>query len=226
MSIESEKNTNISLFLGGGQSGKSIFAENCAKKWRNVLFYATGGQIENSPEWELRIKKHQERRPEHWVTLEHPIGIEEVVKHCEEKNVDILLIDCLTLWMGWQISKNIQNYSQLQLLKHLETEYQHFIKQILNIKCPVLVVSNEVGEGVIPGSETGRIFREALGSMNLAIAEISKCITFNIVGQPMLLKSSKHKYSNGYCPLGMINEDFIFMELNSKPTTEVINDNK
>ncbi len=217
MTMESNKNLKVSLFLGGGQSGKSIFAENCAKKWENVLFYATGGQIENSPEWELRIKKHRERRPHHWFTIEYPIEIEEVIKLSDEKKMDVVLIDCLTLWMGWQISKSVQNYTQIQLLKHLEMEFQHFIKQLWNFKCPILVVSNEVGEGVIPGSETGRIFREALGAMNLAIGEISQCITFSIAGQNLLLKSAKNKFIDGFCPMGIINENFIFSELNNNP---------
>jgi len=220
MQIALENKSKISLFLGGGQSGKSLFAENCAKNWENVLFYATGGQIENSPEWELRIKKHKERRPTNWTTVEYPIGIEEIVKLCHDNKVDVLLIDCLTLWMGWEISRSVQNYSQLQLLKHLETEYQHFIKQLLNLKCPVLVVSNEVGEGVIPGSESGRIFREALGAMNLALGFISQCVTFSIAGQTMLLKSSKNKFKEGFCPLGIINESFIFSELNDNTALE------
>ena len=108
--------TKITLFLGGGQSGKSLFAENCAKKWKNVVYFATGGQIENSAEWELRIKKHKQRRPEHWTTFEYPTAIEEVIKYCTETNAEVLLIDCLTLWMGWQIAQNIQSYSQFQLL--------------------------------------------------------------------------------------------------------------
>jgi adenosylcobinamide kinase / adenosylcobinamide-phosphate guanylyltransferase len=209
-----QKNSKISLFLGGGHSGKSVFAENCAKKWNHVVYYATGGQIENSPEWEFRIKKHRERRPEHWTTMEHPIGIEEVVKHCQEKNADVLLIDCLTLWIGWQIAQNIQSYSQFQLLKHLEIEYQHFIKQLLNLKCPVLVVSNEVGEGVIPGTESGRIFREALGCMNVAMGEIAQCISFSIAGQHLLIKSPSQIFKDGFCILGMINENFIYSEIN------------
>ena len=86
----------IALFLGGGQSGKSFFAENCAKKWENVLFYATGGQIENSPEWDLRVKKHRERRPGHWTTIEYPIGLEEVIKHCQDNKYDVLLSPTLS----------------------------------------------------------------------------------------------------------------------------------
>ncbi len=213
-----QQSPKISLFLGGGHSGKSLFAENCAKQWEHVVYYATGGQMENSPEWDLRIKKHRERRPEHWTTIEHPIGIEEVIKHCQEKNVEVLLIDCLTLWMGWQISKNIQNYSQFQLLKHLEIEYQHFIKQLLNLKCLVLVVSNEVGEGVIPGTESGRIFREALGCMNVAMGEVAQHISFSIAGQHMLLKSPLQNFKDGFCSLGMINENFIYSEMNRDPS--------
>ena len=209
-----QQNPKISLFLGGGHSGKSLFAENCAKKWDQVAYYATGGQMENSPEWELRIKKHRERRPGHWMTIEHPVGIEEVVRFCQEKNVDALLIDCLTLWMGWQIAQNIQSYSHFQLLKHLEIEYLHFIKQLLNLKCPVLVVSNEVGEGVIPGTESGRIFREALGCMNIAVGEAAQCITFSIAGQHMLLKSPSQNFHEGFCPLGMINENYIYSKMN------------
>lgn len=215
MDNNTDTSEKIALFLGGGQSGKSFFAENCAKKWENVLFYATGGQIENSPEWDLRVKKHRERRPGHWTTIEYPIGLEEVIKHCQDNKYDVLLIDCLTLWMGWQITQNIQNYSQMQLLKHLETESLYFIKQLSALTCPILIVSNEVGEGVIPGSESGRIFREALGAMNFAIGLKAKCITFSIAGQTLLLKSPNIKFDNGFCPLGLINEDYIFSELTS-----------
>ena len=216
------KNTTekIALFLGGGQSGKSFFAEKCAQKWEKVLFYATGGQIENSPEWNLRIKKHKDRRPQHWTTVEYPIGLEEVIKLCQQENFEVLLIDCLTLWMGWQISQNIQNYSQLQLLKHLETESLYFIKQLSSLNCPILVVSNEVGEGVIPGNESGRIFREALGAMNLALGEKAQCITFSIAGQTLLLKSPNLVLNNGFAPMGLVDEDYIYSELKKQEIQE------
>lgn len=215
---------NIALFLGGGQSGKSYFAENCAKKWNRVLFYATGGQIENSPEWSLRIKKHKDRRPSHWTTIEHPVGLEEVLNHCQDNKFDVLLIDCLTLWMGWQVAQNIQNYSQLQLLAHLETESLYFIKQLSTLKCPILVVSNEVGEGVIPGNESGRIFREALGAMNFILGEQAKCVTFSIAGQTLLLKSPNLKMNHGFCPIGLVNENYIFTELMQESKTGEINE--
>lgn len=207
------QNSKIFLFLGGSQSGKSLFAENCARKWNRVIYYATGGQIENSPEWDLRIQKHKERRPEHWTTIEYPIGIEEIVKLCDDNDTEILLIDCLTLWIGWQIAKNVNSYSQVQLLKHIELEYQYFIKELLKLKCPAFVVSNEVGEGVIPGTDSGRIFREALGNMNTAIAEIAQCISFSISGQHLLLKSNLQQYKNGFYQSGLINEDYIYSEI-------------
>ncbi|APJ03340.1 bifunctional adenosylcobinamide kinase/adenosylcobinamide-phosphate guanylyltransferase [Silvanigrella aquatica] len=221
-----ENKFKISLFLGGGQSGKSLFAENCAKKWHHVVYYATGGLVEKSPEWEFRIQNHRARRPEHWKTIEHPVPLEEVVKYCEEQKTEVLLVDCLTLWMGWQMALNIQNYSPFQLLKHLENETQHFINQLKILSCPVLVVSNEVGEGVIPGSESGRIFREALGNMNLAVGSLAQCITFSIAGQHLLLKNMSQNFINGFCPMGIVDENFIFTELNKDPLVGENNVNK
>ncbi|KAB8032053.1 bifunctional adenosylcobinamide kinase/adenosylcobinamide-phosphate guanylyltransferase [Fluviispira multicolorata] len=211
--MENNQST-LALFLGGAHSGKSQFAEQCAAKWKSVAYYATGGQIENSPEWESRILKHKERRPSQWLTIEYPMEIEDVSSVCKQENPDALIIDCLTLWMGWKLSKSFQSYSQIQLLKHLETESNHLLKEIQNIKRPILVVSNEVGEGVVPSSESGRLFRESMGYINHLFADAAQIISFSIAGQNLLLKSSHMKRQNGFSPLGIINSEYIFSELN------------
>ncbi|WP_186649148.1 bifunctional adenosylcobinamide kinase/adenosylcobinamide-phosphate guanylyltransferase [Fluviispira vulneris] len=213
--MENNQST-IALLLGGAHSGKSQFAENCAAHWRSVAYYATGGQIENSPEWENRILRHKERRPSHWLTIEYPMEIDDVATICKQENPEVLIMDCLTLWMGWKLSKNFQSYSQIQLLKHLETESIHLLKEIQNLNLPVLVVSNEVGEGVVPSSESGRLFREAMGYINQLFAEAAKLISFSIASQNLLLKNSNMKMQNGFSPLGIINAEYIFSELNFK----------
>ncbi|RDB35291.1 bifunctional adenosylcobinamide kinase/adenosylcobinamide-phosphate guanylyltransferase [Spirobacillus cienkowskii] len=207
--------SKLCLFLGGSQSGKSLFAENCAKNWQKVVYYATGGQIENSPEWELRINKHRQRRPDHWTTIEYPVSIDSVVNYCQEHNAEVLIIDCLSLWMGWLIAQNAQLYSHFQLLKHLETEFNYFIKKLTTLQFPVLVVSNEVGQGVTPSTESGRVFREALGHLNQALGNEALCVSFSIAGQNILLKDSSQNFLNGFCPLGIINENYIISKLNS-----------
>ena len=109
---------------------------------------------------------------------------------------------------------------------HLENEHQHFIKQLLNLNCTILVVSNEVGEGVIPGTESGRIFREALSNMNLAIGELSQCISFSIAGQHLLIKSCSPHFKQDFNPIGIINENFIYSQMNDKPLLGENHDNK
>ena len=151
--------------MGGTRSGKSAFAERLASSLggERVLYVATA--IDDGDEdLQRRIRLHRERRPRGWGTLE--IGVlDEVLNAAEEW--DTVLLDSLTLWVSARDEPALP-------------EFDRFLTRAGDLNVPLLMVSDEVGLGVVPESEAGRRFRDALGLVNqraaAAAAEVHLCI--------------------------------------------------
>lgn len=166
------------LVLGGARSGKSRYAErvaeSCPTPWTYVATAEPGDK-----EMELKIKHHRERRSENWTTIEEPLDLANVLKS-GSKNRQTILVDCLTIWVSNLIIKNIA----------LQPEFDNFLESVLTYRGSLIMVSNEVGLGIVPDNKLGRKFRDVAGSMNQSLAEISDSVHFIVSGLPIILKEN------------------------------------
>ncbi|GAB2661325.1 bifunctional adenosylcobinamide kinase/adenosylcobinamide-phosphate guanylyltransferase [Vibrio panuliri] len=172
----------VHLILGGARSGKSSFAESQVlasdKSVRHYVATATA----TDDEMRQRIAHHQARRDEHWQLHEEPL---ELVSLLRTFSVDeIVLVDCLTLWMSNVIFAGGQTASEEEISRRVAD----LVSGLEQCAADVILVSNEVGLGVVPMGEVTRLFVDHAGWMNQAIAKVAKQVTFVAAGLPMKLK--------------------------------------
>ena len=179
----------IHFVLGGARSGKTRYAENLARQFeeqgKKVIYLATAkkeytnekGQSVLDNEMMQRIEKHQSDRPSHWQTVETPIELSQTLSELNGSQVCIL-VDCLTLW-----TLNLQEAGVLS------SEKQQLMTTLPNLAAEVILVSNEVGLGVIPLGSFARKYVDQLGWLHQELAEIADRMTFMVAGQPLAIKS-------------------------------------
>jgi len=168
---------SIHLILGGAASGKSVFAENIAMSSpQSVVYIATAPHLEDLV-WEKKIAKHQSRRPSHWPTVEAPSQLAEAINLQQTQDV-LLLVDCVSLWL-----------SNLLLAQHqLDTSIAGLCQTLKDSSLNIILVSNEVGMGIVPEYALSREFREAQGQLNQQLAQLADCVDMVIAGLPWRLK--------------------------------------
>ena len=172
----------IELVLGGARSGKSRYAEQQAvQSGKEVLYIATAEA--GDAEMALRIKHHRGSRPQHWQTIEEPIKLAEVIQKYSQKN-NCLLVDCLTLWLS-NILFDKQGELQLQ---RFEKEIKALLDVLEQVSGQVILVSNEVGQGVVAIDEMTRRFVDEAGFLHQKIAQISQRVVLVTAGLPQVLK--------------------------------------
>jgi adenosylcobinamide kinase / adenosylcobinamide-phosphate guanylyltransferase len=173
------------LVLGGARSGKSAFAERLVRGSalkRIYLATATPGDAE----MQARIAHHRVRRGDGWRTIEAPLELTPTLAH-ESARDCVMLVDCLTLWLS-----NIMHAG-----RDIETETQDLAQWLSHAQNPVVLVSNEIGLGLVPETPIGRNFRDAQGRLNQAVAAAIANVVFVAAGLPLWLKgqSSMEKVS-------------------------------
>lgn len=180
----------LHFVLGGARSGKSRFAENLAQlreaEGKQVFYVATAtselkdeqGEISVDLEMQQRIEKHQTDRPSHWQTVETAVNLAQTLNELDDKQ-HCILVDCLTLWT-------------LNLLQEqcLSEQKQALLDCLPTLSAEVILVSNELGMGVVPLGELSRQFVDELGWLHQEIAELADQVTFMVAGQPMQVKPS------------------------------------
>ena len=169
------KQSCFTLVLGGQRSGKSFFAEQLIEKVGGGIYVATSGSHDG--EMASRILIHQERRGDLWQTIEEPLLLVQTLLSLKGRRKPVL-VDCLTLWLT-----NI-----MLLNKNIETEIDDLCALVENIDFPVVFVSNEVGQGIIPDNALARQFADWAGKMNQKIATVSDNVIFMTAGISQLLK--------------------------------------
>jgi adenosylcobinamide kinase / adenosylcobinamide-phosphate guanylyltransferase len=166
------------LVLGGARSGKSAFAESliCQSALARIyLATATAGDAE----MEERILHHRIRRGEGWRTVEEPLDLTEAVAR-ESQSGAAVLVDCLTLWL-----------SNLMLAgRDPDLETRRLADTLRELNSPLVLVSNEVGLGLVPETPLGRRFRDAQGRLNQTVAAAVPQVAFVAAGLPLWLKHS------------------------------------
>ncbi len=170
----------VVLVMGGAKSGKSrISLDICNNLARKKMFIATAQALDN--EMKERIRRHQEDRGGDWVTVEEPIEIIDKIRGFDSEDA-VILLDCLTLW----ISNLFMKYGEFhQPVNELCDE---FIKQMTKAKGVIIVVSNEVGMGIVPDNDLARVYRDVAGSLNQRIARIARKVVTVMAGLPLVLK--------------------------------------
>ncbi|KQC09737.1 MAG: hypothetical protein APR62_13490 [Smithella sp. SDB] len=174
----------ITLILGGARSGKSSFVENIARETGSaVLFIATGTADDN--EMAERIRKHKASRPAEWQTLEIPRGIG---NRLSVPAAPVVIVDCITLLVSNILMSLPENTSAEVVMDKIRTEVDELIAAQERLGGQWLIISNEVGLGLVPPYPLGRIYRDALGWANQALARVAKHVFFMVAGIPMVIK--------------------------------------
>lgn len=193
---------SIILVTGGARSGKSTFAENKAKELsmsgtasmetqRNVMYIATSVPFDD--EMRERVRMHKQRRPESWLTYEGYRHLSDVYEGNEQFSV--ILLDCITVMVTNlifdEIGDDFENLSNQDVdkLEHaVFREISDFISAAQQHSQSVVIVTNEVGLGLVPENKLGRIFRDIAGRMNQFIAAKADEVYLAVCGIPMKIK--------------------------------------
>jgi adenosylcobinamide kinase / adenosylcobinamide-phosphate guanylyltransferase len=174
----------ITLILGGARSGKSSFAEKIAREaGGKVLFIATA--TAGDREMAERIRNHQASRPAEWQTLELLRGLG---GNLTAPLADVTIVDCISLLINNILMPFPENSSMEVVMHEVREEIDGLIAAQVRLGGQWLIVSNEVGMGLVPPYPLGRVFRDALGWANQSLASAAKCVIFMIAGIPMVIK--------------------------------------
>lgn len=217
----------ITLVLGGARSGKSVFAENIAKKFHNVVYIATAEAKDD--EMRERVRVHRARRPHDWKTIESPFQVDRVVAGLNG-NADLIFIDCITLYVtnmllyeqitlsplllqggkppqsdaeetpppsGTSRNANESTDADNEVKQHLLLEHRqcHILTRIEKLcqacrtsGADVILVSNEVGMGIVPDNALTRSFMDVAGLTNQLIADEADEVYFTVAGIAQKIK--------------------------------------
>lgn len=165
----------LSLILGGASSGKSAFAENLVTNQNGRYVYLATAQAFDE-EMTAKITRHKSDRGTGWTTIEAPLDIPAAINDIRE--TDIVLLDCATLWLSNHILAD----------SDLVVEQNRLLTALNNCAAPVVVVSNELGQGIVPDNAMARQFRDAQGKLNQRLAAESTLVVMVTAGLPIVLK--------------------------------------
>ena len=172
----------LTLVLGGARSGKSRYAEHCASKSSKQVIYVATATASDS-EMQERITRHQLDRPGDWQTVEEPVQLARILKTKSTIN-NFLLVDCLTLWLS-NIMFNQQGEIQPSVFEKQRTA---LLEVLPGLKGDVVLVSNEVGQGVVAVAQTTRWFVDEAGRLHQSLARICDRVVLVTAGLPQVLK--------------------------------------
>ena len=172
----------ITLVLGGARSGKSRFAENLVLSQADsdnfAPVYVATGEVRDD-EMRDRIAHHQNNRDARWQTLEEPLALGQVLSR-EARPDRILLVDCLTLWLSNQLGQDAD----------IPAAFDELGNVLKNAAGPIVLVSNEVGLGIVPVNDLARRFRDDAGRLNQLVAGIASDVFFVAAGLTLPLKTN------------------------------------
>lgn len=179
------------MVTGGSRSGKSSFAEKyCLDRTEQPAYIATAQAFDH--EMKERILRHQLRRGKNWATFEVPWDILSVAKELEQ--YDYVLLDCLTMLIFnkmYELNPQLENLSKAERIT-LEEQTVSFIEELLlqmrSIDTCFVVVTNEIGMGIVPENALSRLYRDIVGKANQLLAEASKEVYFVVSGIALLIK--------------------------------------
>ena len=184
--------SRVTLILGGARSGKSRYAQEMAEReasGKPVVFVATAQA--GDAEMETRIARHQADRPTHWQTREEPLDVAGVLRR--EQDAGVILIDCLTFFVtNHFLSAGDASHCDAEVWDEagVETAVAGLLEAAREVSAPVILVSNEVGLGLVPESALSRAWRDAAGRANQAAAQAADEVILMVAGLPLIIKSA------------------------------------
>jgi len=180
--MQNPEAASVTLVLGGVRSGKSRYAQKLAERGNRVAFIATA-ERRDDPEMTAKIERHRADRPTHWTTIEEPLRLAEAIQQAARDH-EIVVIDCLTLFASNLLEACNGDRSKQELY------IEQLSRALREAPCLVILVSNEVGSGVVPAYELGRQFRDLVGEINQRVASVADTVLFMVAGLPLVLKGS------------------------------------
>lgn len=170
----------IIFIIGGCRSGKSTYALQTAEKIaaERKIYIATC--MPQDDEMKQRVAKHQTARSKSWTTVEEPLKLPEAI-HQNSRRADVILIDCLTLWVN-----NLLMETDDQ--KQIEETISQLIDVLDRATGRIVIVSNEVGTGIVPENRLARQYRDIIGLVNQAVAKTAGKVIWMVAGIPVTVK--------------------------------------
>lgn len=168
--------SGVTLILGGARSGKSSFGEKMIAASGLTPVYLATSQIDDA-EMRERIDHHKARRGPEWVTVEEPDDLEGALKR-EARRGRAVLVDCLTLWLT----------NLMMAERDVTARSQSLCAALDRVGCPVVLISNEVGLGIVPDNRMARDFRDHTGRLHQEVAAMADNVYFIAAGLPLKMK--------------------------------------
>ena len=176
------------LVLGGARSGKSTHAERIVERWGGrVTYVATGGTRADDPDWAKRVAGHRSRRPAEWTTVE-TLDVAAVLAAAEVG--EVVLVDCMTLWLtrlldGIDAWARDERGEAAEVAADVMVAVADLSEAMQASRADVILVSNEVGWGVVPATPSGRLFRDVMGRVNSEFARACEETTIVVAGRSL-----------------------------------------
>ncbi|HUO05873.1 MAG TPA: bifunctional adenosylcobinamide kinase/adenosylcobinamide-phosphate guanylyltransferase [Candidatus Binataceae bacterium] len=170
--------SKVTLITGGARSGKSAIALRLAAPYARKYFIATAQAGDD--EMAARIAHHRAARPAEFHTIEEPIDIADAIAKLRDK-ADVIVLDCLTLWISNLMPIHTADEAILE-------QAQHLTDAAREMPPAIIVITDEVGAGVVPDNEMGRRFRDLLGWTNQKFAQAADEVTLMVAGIPVKVK--------------------------------------
>ena len=168
----------LTLLLGGARSGKSRLALRAAEEWGGSVLFVATGRAEDA-EMAARIERHRAERPAQWDTLEEPVALADALRTADAQSC--VVVDCLSLWVANLLELGWEDEA-------VEAEAGSAAAAAADREAATVVVSNEVGLGVVPATPLGRRYRDVLGRVNATFAAAADEPLFVVAGRKLRLQ--------------------------------------
>lgn len=169
---------DLTLVLGGARSGKSRYAEGLVTALGGPRVYIATAQIWDD-EMAARIKAHRDDRGPGWTTVEEPLNLTGALRRHAAPGTGVL-VDCLTLWLT----------NRMMAEADIEGETAALVEALAGVPGRVVLVSNEVGLGIVPDNALARRFRDHAGRLHQAVAAVAPRVVLTVAGLPILAKGT------------------------------------
>jgi adenosylcobinamide kinase/adenosylcobinamide-phosphate guanylyltransferase len=191
----STPSSHVTLLLGGARSGKSATAERIAAASDLPVLYVATAQG-GDEEMQARIARHRSRRPAHWRTLDAPFDLPALLADAAPPD-HLILVDAVDVWLANELLRLLASVTDGEIPRALAADVEsRLLGAVADIascaagrQTPVLLVSSEVGSGVVPPYPLGRLFRDVLGAANQALAAAANRVLLVVAGIPVDLRA-------------------------------------
>jgi adenosylcobinamide kinase/adenosylcobinamide-phosphate guanylyltransferase len=171
----------VTLITGGARSGKSRHALALLEGDRSVTYIATAEALDD--DMRGRIARHRSERKAEWATVEAPLALPAALRSCPPESS--VLVDCLTLWVSNLLLGPGAGHQDSW---YPTDEVEDLVAALADRRRPVVLVTNEVGSGVVPPTALGGVYRDALGRVNQRLAEVAGRVVLVVAGIPLVIK--------------------------------------